>query len=108
MFLWQRLFSAKSGLQNWLQGFCKSFGKFGSGFFVKAIFLTSFLFGKSVFSKGFGKFSAFAFFQFKVGFIGKVRLVKNYGACKIKSIKARFWFWAASLPKVGHTNKACT
>jgi hypothetical protein len=72
-------------------------------FLRQSIFLA-----KSVFSKGFGKFSALAFFQFKVGFIGKVRLVKNWRACKIKSIKAWFCFYAASLAQVGHTNKACT
>jgi hypothetical protein len=42
---------------------------------------------KSVFSKGFGKFSALAFFQFMLSFDGKVGLVKNYVACKIKSVK---------------------
>ncbi len=51
------------------------------------------LFAKSVFSKGFGKSSALAFFKFKVDFVGKVGLVKNYGAGKIKSVKAGFWFF---------------
>jgi hypothetical protein len=49
-------------------------------------------FAKSVFSIGFGKSSALAFFQFKVGFVGKVGLVKNYGACKIKSVKGAVLF----------------
>ena len=54
-------------------------------------FLASFVLAKSVFSNGFGKFQALTFFKFKVDFVGKVGLVKNYVACKIKSIKARFW-----------------
>ena len=89
--------------------FSKSFGKFGSGFFSQVrFFWQGHFFVKLVFSKGFGKSSALAFCKFKVDSVGKVGLVKNYGACKIKSIKARFCFLAASLPKVGHTNKACT
>jgi hypothetical protein len=62
---------------------------FSSGLFF---FFQSNLFAKSVFSKGFSKSSALAFLQFKVGFVGKVGLVKNCGACKIKSVKAGFWF----------------
>jgi len=38
LFFWLAFFLAKSGFQNWLQGFRKSFDKFGSGFFARFIF----------------------------------------------------------------------
>jgi hypothetical protein len=66
--------------------FCKSFGKFSSGFFVKFVCLGKVHFSQSqFFNIGFGKFSALAFFQFSLGFNRKVGLVKICGACKIKS-----------------------
>jgi hypothetical protein len=58
---------------------------------------------KSVFGKGFGKSSASAFFQFKVGFVGEVGLVKNCGACKIKSVKGAVLFSGKVLAKPAHT-----
>ncbi len=71
----------------------KSFGKFSSGFFVKFVCLGKVHFSQSQFlSIGFGKSSALAFFQFYLGFNGKVGLVKNDGACKIKSQKLGFGF----------------
>ena len=44
-FCWLAFCWVKSGFQNWLQFFCKSFGKFGSGFFARFIFS-----GKVIFS----------------------------------------------------------
>ena len=76
-------FLAKSGFQNRLLFFSKSFDKFSS----KIHF-----FAKSVFSNGFDKFSALAFSQFNLNLQSKVGLVKNYGACKIKSVAAGFYF----------------
>ena len=42
-------FWAKSGFQNWLHFFSKSFGKFESGFFVRFIFLGKLCFGQNQF-----------------------------------------------------------
>jgi len=68
--------------------FSKSFGKFGSVFFCQIhFFWQSKLFAKSVFSKGFSKFSALRFGKSVMFSKAKVRLVKNCGACKIKSVK---------------------
>ena len=95
-FFWLALILAKSGFQNRFQGFSKSFGRFGSGFFARIIFSGKSVFWQSqFFSKGFGKSSALASFYFKVDFIGKVGLVKNCVACKIKSVKAVFCFLAS-------------
>ena len=55
-------------------------------------FWQSSLLAKSVFSKGFGKSSALAFWQVNLIFQNKVGLVKNDVACKIKSQKAWFLF----------------
>ena len=58
---------------------------------------------------GFGKFSALAFCQFMVSFNGKVGLVKNCGACKIKSVKGVVLVFRQSVLLNPHTpNKACT
>ena len=57
-----------------------------------SFFLAKQFLAKSVFSIGFSKSSALAFCKFKVDSVGKVGLVKNYGACKIKSQKAWFCF----------------
>ncbi len=73
--------------------FSKSFGKFGFGFFVRFIFSGKVNFSQSqFFSLGFHKFSALAFWLVSFVFQNKVGLVKNCGACKIKSQKAWFWF----------------
>jgi hypothetical protein len=81
------------------------FGLFRQVYF----FWQSRFFVKSVFSKGFGKFSSLAFFQVVLIFNGKVRLVKKYGACKIKSPKGSVLFFRRRvlLPPV-LANKACT
>ncbi len=84
----------------WLSSLSRHFVRFI--FSGKVIF-----FAKSVFSTGFSKFLALAFFQFKVKFVGKVGLVKYCGACKIRS-KDVVLVKVASLPKPGHTNMACT
>jgi len=64
---------------------------------------------KSFFSIGFGKFSALAFFQFMLSFNGKVGLVKNWVACKIKSSKGKVLFFRQSvLHSPVLANKACT
>ena len=69
--------------------FSKSFGKFGSGFFARFIFFwQSKLLQSQFFSKGFGKFSALRFGQSVMFSKANVGLVKNYGACKIKSVKS--------------------
>jgi hypothetical protein len=67
-------------------------------------FWQSKLLAKSVFSKGFGKSWSLAFFQFSLSFNGKVGLVKNCVACKIKSMKGWvLFFWAAGLAQTAHT-----
>ena len=61
-FFWLAFFLAKSGFQDWLQGFSKSFGKFGLGFLARFIFSGKVNFSQSQsFSVGFRKFSALAF-----------------------------------------------
>ena len=62
VFFWLAFFSVKSGFQNRLHFFSKSFGKFGLGFFCQVrFFWQSKFFARSVFSEGFGKFSALRF-----------------------------------------------
>jgi hypothetical protein len=92
------IFSAKVST-SLVQAFCQA--RF---FFWQVSFLA-----KSVFSKGFGKSSALAFFQFCLGFNGKVGLVKNCRACKIKSLKDWILFFRRRvlLPSA-LANKACT
>ena len=90
--------------------FSKSSGKFGSGFFASLIFSgKTIFFAKSVVSKGSGKFSALRFGRSVVFSKIKVRLVKNCGACKIKSLKV----WVLVFRRRGLlppvlANKACT
>jgi hypothetical protein len=48
-FFWLAFFSVKSGSQNRLHFFSKSFGKFGSGFFAKFIFSGKMVFWQSQF-----------------------------------------------------------
>jgi len=90
--------------------FSKSFGKFGSGFFTRLIFSGKFHFlAKSVFSKGFGKFSTLRFGKSIVFSKAKVGLVKNCGACKIKSVKGVVLvFRRRVLRSPVLANKACT
>jgi len=96
VFFWLALILAKSGFQNRFQGFSKSFGRFGSGFFARIIFSGKSVFWQSqFFSKGFGKSSALAFWSVSRIFQNKVGLVKNCVACKIKSVKAVFCFLAS-------------
>jgi hypothetical protein len=90
--------------------FQQKFWQVWFGLFRQVHFLwQSRFFVKSVFSKGFGKFSSLSFFQVALIFNGKVRLIKNYGACKIKSPKGWVLFFRRRvlLPPV-LANKACT
>jgi len=92
-FFWLTFFLAKSGFQNRLHFFSAKVLASLVHAFCQAHFLwQSNFFAKSVFRKGFGKFSALAFFQVSRNFQNKIRLVKNCGAGKIKSVKAGFWF----------------
>jgi len=54
-FFWLAFFSVKSGFQNWLHFFSKSFVKFGFSFFARFAFSGRFVFWQSQFlGKGFG------------------------------------------------------
>jgi len=62
VFFWLAFSLVKSGFQNWLQGFSKSIGKFGSGFSARFIFSGKVNSSQSqFFSMGFSKSSALAF-----------------------------------------------
>ena len=95
-FSWLAFCLARSSFWNRLQDFQQKFWKVWFWllrrvhFFWQSNFLV-----RSVFSKGFSKFSALAFFQVCNNFQNKVGLVKNCGACKIKSVKAVFCFLAS-------------
>ena len=61
-FFWLAFSLVKSSSQNWLQGFSKSIGKFGSGFSAKFLFSGTVNSSQSqFFSMGFSKSSALAF-----------------------------------------------
>ena len=110
LFFWLAFFLAISGFQNWLQGFSKSFAKFGFGFFVRFLFSGKVNFSQSqFFSVGFRKFSALAFWLVSCIFQNKVGLVKNDGACKIKSQKGVVLSFGKRVLHNPHLpNKACT
>ena len=98
IFIWQSCFFATSTFFGQVR-----FLKSASIFSVKVLvnlaqalssgssFLASQILGKIILKQVFRQVLALAFFQFHVDFVDKVRLVKNFVACKIKS--GWWWFW---------------
>ena len=90
-FFWLALFLVKSGFQNWLQVFWQKFRYVWFRFFRQVhFFWQSRFWVKSVFSKGFGKFSTLRFGQSVL--ISKDKSGLKIIVARVKSSQLRAWF----------------